>query len=48
MGSRAIVLPTSQVVYYAGKPIETAVYCFYKLALSKNRNVSLFLVLPAQ
>ena len=25
------VLPTSQVGYYAGKPIESMVYCFYKI-----------------
>ena len=28
------VLPTSQMGYHAGKPIETVVYCFYKITLS--------------
>ena len=28
------VLPTSQVGYRAGKPIESVVYCFYKTTLS--------------
>ena len=27
------VLSTSQVGYHAGKPIESVVYCFYKLTL---------------
>ena len=25
------VLPTSRVSYHAGKPIESVVYCFYKI-----------------
>ena len=29
-----IVLPTSQVGYHAGKPIENVIYCFYKMTLS--------------
>ena len=33
------VLPTSQVGYHAGKPIETVVYCFYKITL---KQVSVF------
>ena len=28
------VLPTSQVGYHAGKPIESVVYGFYKITLS--------------
>ena len=28
------VLPTSRVGYHAGKPIESVVYCFYKINLS--------------
>ena len=36
------VLPTSQVGYQAGKPIESVVYCFYKITLSKMENVSVF------
>ena len=28
------VLPTFQVGYHAGKPLETVVYCFYKITLS--------------
>ena len=28
------VLPTSQVVYHAGKPIESVLYCFYKITMS--------------
>ena len=27
------VLPTSKVGYHAGKPIESVVYCFYKITL---------------
>ena len=33
------VLPTSQVGYHAGKPIESVVYCFYKITL---KHVSVF------
>ena len=29
------VLPTSQVGYHTGKPIESVVYCFYKITLSR-------------
>ena len=29
------VLPTSQVGYHAGKPIETVVYCSYKITFSR-------------
>jgi len=29
------VLPTSQVVYCAGKPIERVVFCFYEITLEK-------------
>ena len=36
------VLPTSQVGYQAGKPIESVVYCFYKITLGKMENVSVF------
>ena len=36
------VLPTSQMGYHAGKPIERVVYCFYKISLSKTENVSVF------
>ena len=36
------VLPTSQVGYYTGKPIESVVYCFYEITLSKTMS------LPAQ
>ena len=28
------VLSTSQVVYHAGKPTESVVYCFYKTTMS--------------
>ena len=31
-----------QVGYHAGKPIESVVYCFYKITLSKTENVSVF------
>ena len=33
------VLPSSQVGYHAGKPIESVVYCFYKITL---KHVSVF------
>ena len=37
------VLPTSQVGYQAGKPIESVVYCFYEqITLTKTENVSVF------
>ena len=36
------VLPSSHVGYHAGKPIESVTYCFYKITLSKNENVSVF------
>ena len=36
------VLPTSQVGYHADQPIESVVYCFYKITLSKTMS------LPAQ
>ena len=36
------VLPTSQVGYHAGKPIESVVYCFYKITSDKMENVSVF------
>ena len=35
---RSNVLPTSQVGYHVGKPIESVVYCFYKMTLSKLTN----------
>ena len=28
--------------YHAGKPIESVVYCLYKITLSKTENVSVF------
>ena len=28
------VLPTSQVGYHVGKPIESVIYCFYEITLS--------------
>ena len=31
---KATVLSTSQVVYHAGKPIESVLYCFYKITMS--------------
>ena len=31
------VLPTSQVVYYAYKPLKLVVYCFY-IIIQKTRN----------
>ena len=31
--SFSIVLPTSQVGYQSGKPIESVVYCFYKITV---------------
>ena len=34
------VLPTSRVGYHAGKRIESVVYYFYKMTLSKTENVS--------
>ena len=34
------VLPTSRVGYHAGNPIESEVYCYYKITLSKTENVS--------
>ena len=34
--------PTSQVGYHAGKPVESVVYCFYEITLSKTMR------LPAQ
>ena len=36
------VRPTSQVRYHTGKPIESVVYCFYKITISKTENVSVF------
>ena len=39
------VFPTSQVAYHAGKPIESLVYCFYKITLSKKE---FSMSLPAQ
>ena len=30
------VLPTSQVGYHAGKPIESVVYCFYKITFTSK------------
>ena len=36
------VLPTPQVGYHASKPIESVVYCFYKITLSETMS------LPAQ
>ena len=30
------------MVYHAGKPIESVVYCFYTITLSKTENVSVF------
>ena len=36
------ILPASQVGYHAGKPIESVVYCLYKITLSKTENVSVF------
>ena len=35
---RSSVLPTSEVGYHVGKPIEIVVYCFYKKTLSKLTN----------
>ena len=39
------VLSTFQVGYQAGKPIESVVYCFYKITLSKTE---FSMSLPAQ
>ena len=38
-GSFSNVLPTSQVGYHANKPIESVVYCFYKITLSKTMSL---------
>ena len=35
---RSSVLPTSQVGFHAGKPIESVVYCFYKMTVRKPTN----------
>ena len=32
------VLPTSRVGYHAGKPIESVVYCFYKITFSRRES----------
>ena len=34
------VLSTSRVGYHAGNPIESEVYCYYEITLSKTENVS--------
>jgi len=33
------VLPTPQVGYHARKPIESVVYCFYKITLSETMSL---------
>ena len=42
------VLPTSQVGYHAGKPLESVVYCFYKITLNKTELFMFCLSLLAQ
>ena len=32
------VLPTSRVGYHASKPIESVVYCFYKITFSRTES----------
>ena len=32
------VLPTSQVGYHASKPIESVVYCFYKIIFNRTES----------
>ena len=36
--SKYLKKPTSQVGYHAGKPIESVVYCFYKITFCKKEN----------